>query len=60
MEKTPIISINLDVKCKRCGQKGVMQNGLCLKCFTKAIKNGELDHILKKHKPVIPPPEGKK
>jgi len=44
------ISINLDKKCVRCGKGGATQNGLCLACITKAIKNGELDHIIKKRR----------
>ena len=48
MDKTPMISINLDAKCKRCGKGGATQNGICLPCFTKAVKNGECDHILKR------------
>ena len=44
------ITINLDVKCKRCGKGGATQSGVCLPCFNKALKNGEFDHILKKHK----------
>jgi len=41
------IRIDLDAKCKRCGKSGATQNGLCLDCINKAIKQGELDHILK-------------
>lgn len=47
------ISINLDDKCKRCGQGGATQSGLCLKCIAKGVRNGEFDHILKRHKPEI-------
>ena len=42
------IEINLDKKCKRCGEKGATKNGLCLKCVTKALERGEFDHILHK------------
>lgn len=45
---TARIEIDLDAKCKRCGDKGAAQNGLCLKCITKALETGEFDHILKK------------
>ena len=40
------IEIDLDKKCVRCGKKGATQKGICLKCITKALENGELDHIL--------------
>ena len=53
MDKPYVISVDLDAKCKRCGQGGAMQNGLCMKCMAKAIKNGEFAHILDKHKPKI-------
>ena len=46
----PTIEINLDKKCKRCGEKGATKNGLCLKCVTLALQRGEFDHILDKHK----------
>ena len=48
-----IIHVNLDIKCKRCGKGGATRGGLCLVCIAKALKNGEFDPILKKHKPVI-------
>lgn len=41
------VNVDLDAKCKRCGKPGATQSGVCLKCITKAIKNGEFDHILK-------------
>ena len=54
MEKPAIIRVNLDVKCKRCGQDGVVEgSGICMGCIAKGVKNGEFDHILKKHKPKI-------
>ena len=49
-DKPVIIKVNLDTKCKRCGKGGATQNGVCLSCINKAIKSGELDHILKKYK----------
>jgi len=45
-----IISVNLDAKCKRCGKGGATQSGVCMKCITKAIVSGELDHIIKRKK----------
>ena len=46
------IHINLDAKCKRCGKGGaVNQTGICMACVAKGMKDGEFDHILKKHKP---------
>ena len=44
------IEIDLDKKCKRCKDKGATQNGLCLKCITKALESGEFDHIIDRHK----------
>jgi len=48
---TTTININMDKKCIRCGKKGAMGNGICMKCLTKAITRGEYDHILKPDKP---------
>lgn len=48
MEKTATIRIDFDKKCSRCGKPGATQNGLCLSCITRAIKNGEYDHIFKR------------
>ena len=53
MAKNFVITVNLDAKCKRCGQGGATQNGVCMMCMVKAVKNGELDHILNKHKPKL-------
>lgn len=33
------ITINMDESCKRCGEKGVTDSGLCLACVAKAISN---------------------
>lgn len=33
----PTFTINLDKKCAECRQGGVADNGLCLKCTTRAI-----------------------
>ena len=48
MEKPATIHVNLDAKCQRCGQGGATQNGLCMGCIAKAVKNGEYDHIFKR------------
>jgi len=49
------INVNLDTKCKRCGKGGtVNKTGICMACVAKAVKNGEFDHILNKHKPSAP------
>lgn len=53
MEKPYTIHVNLDAKCERCGKGGAMQNGICMSCMAKAIKNGELDHILNRNKPKL-------
>lgn len=53
-EKPFILHVNLDAKCKRCGKGGAVEgSGICMACIAKGIKNGEFDHILKKHKPRI-------
>jgi len=31
------ITINLDQKCKKCGNKGAMPSGICLDCDTKKL-----------------------
>ena len=41
------IIINYAINCSRCGEPGACQNGLCLSCINKALKNGEYDHIFK-------------
>ena len=46
--KPVIINVHLDKKCKRCGKGGATDNGVCLACIAKAVKQGEFDHILKK------------
>ena len=48
-----VIKVNLDAKCTRCGKGGATQSGICIPCITKAIKNGELDHILNRNKPKL-------
>ena len=54
MDKSPTIHVNLDAKCTRCGKGGVVENsGICMACVAKAVKNGELDHIINKIKPKI-------
>ena len=47
MGKNVVINVNLDTKCRRCGEGGATLNGLCMKCIAKAVQNGEFDHILK-------------
>lgn len=42
------ININADKKCKRCKREWSTDNGLCLKCISKALKRGEFDHLIKK------------
>lgn len=54
MGKEAIIHVDLDAKCKRCGKGGAVEkSGICMACVAKAIKNGELDHIINKNKPKI-------
>ena len=34
------ITIDVDAPCKRCGEKGAMPSGYCLKCLAVFIGNG--------------------
>ncbi len=36
------ISINMDAKCSQCGEKGITESGLCLKCIAQKITEGGL------------------
>jgi len=36
-EPALVIEIDIDKKCIRCGKKGAMENGYCLKCATNLI-----------------------
>lgn len=47
---TYTINIDLDKKCPRCHKRGTVNGGICLKCMTKAIQSGEIDHIINKRK----------
>ena len=44
---TPVIIIDTDKPCKRCGQGGATQGGYCMACVLKNMKEGKYDHILK-------------
>jgi hypothetical protein len=48
------INVNMDKKCKRCGQGGATDGGYCMKCIAKGISEGKYDHILKKKPEVLP------
>lgn len=37
MSNIPTITINMDKKCAECGKGGAADNGICLKCTTKAM-----------------------
>ena len=43
-----IITVDSDAKCKRCHKGGATQNGYCIGCTAKMIKEGKFDHILHK------------
>lgn len=47
------IKIDLDKKCVRCKKGGALENGLCMRCITKAIDRGEYNHIFKKAKETL-------
>lgn len=34
-ESTPVISINMDKKCKGCGEQGALESGYCVLCATE-------------------------
>ncbi len=36
MKETPVIEIDLDRRCSKCGEEGTLQNGVCLSCQYKA------------------------
>jgi hypothetical protein len=41
MASVATITIDMDKKCKVCGDKGSTPSGLCLKCITKKIGEGK-------------------
>jgi len=45
-EKGLVIEINMDKRCVKCGEKGAMPNGYCLKCageiLIKNLKNKKI------------------
>lgn len=46
-DKVPSITIDMDLRCKRCGRGGAeRKSGVCLDCVTRDIKSGKLDHII--------------
>lgn len=47
------IKVDLDKKCKKCGEGGATQNGYCLPCITKEVKSGKFDHQLKAIEEVV-------
>lgn len=49
------INIDMAAKCPRCGKKETVNGGPCLKCLLKAVENGELDKLIKKHKRGVNP-----
>ena len=51
-DNIPTFTINLDQRCTRCHKKGAAKNGLCMSCISKALKNGEFDHILDKQRKI--------
>jgi len=44
--ETPVIEIDMDKKCERCGKEGATQSGLCLECAA----NGVIDKVIDKLK----------
>ena len=52
-DNIPTFTIDLNKKCVRCHRDGAVNNGLCMTCISKALKNGEFDHILDKHRKIV-------
>ncbi len=50
MSEDAVIRVNLDQKCLRCHKGGATQNGYCMGCITKMMKEGKFDHILKRER----------
>jgi len=38
MNEIPTIKIDMDAVCKKCGKKGAYENGLCMSCSIKPLK----------------------
>lgn len=38
-KKVPVIKINTETKCEKCGKGGATQTGLCLECISKKLAN---------------------
>lgn len=54
MSKKPLeIRIDLDKKCKRCGESGATPSGYCMGCVAKGIADGHFDHIIKPIKDAV-------
>ena len=41
------ITFHMDRPCRRCKKKGATGSGYCLKCITKMLSEGKVDHLLK-------------
>ena len=55
MNSEPVISIDLDARCRQCGEPGACENGLCLKCIGQNLEKGA---NVAGHEIVIPIIEG--
>ena len=47
------IWIDMEKKCKGCGEAGAVAEGYCLACVAKGIKEGKYDHIIKPIKDAV-------
>lgn len=46
----PTIRIDIDKRCKRCGEEGTAQNGYCLRCCAQLIAKGRVGRMDKAQK----------
>lgn len=45
-KQVPEITIDFNVQCRRCGRRGALENGLCLKCMTVMIRQRGLQSMI--------------
>jgi len=50
--KTHSLTIDMALKCSRCGKSGATGSGLCMTCICADIRSGKYDH-LKVRKPGV-------
>lgn len=50
MSNVPRVTFDMRERCRRCGRKGVVRAGLCLRCLTPAILRGVKDKAAEEKK----------